>query len=43
MIVSKAVKMAEMMNIPIIGLVENMSYLDVLIMVKIIRFLVTVT
>ncbi len=27
MIVSKAVKMAEMMNIPIIGLVENMAYL----------------
>ncbi|HHU48877.1 MAG TPA: Mrp/NBP35 family ATP-binding protein [Clostridiales bacterium] len=26
MIVSKAVKMAEMMNIPIIGFVENMSY-----------------
>ncbi|NLP30060.1 MAG: Mrp/NBP35 family ATP-binding protein [Clostridiales bacterium] len=26
MIVSKAVKMAELMNIPIIGLVENMSY-----------------
>lgn len=26
MIVSKAVKMAEMMNIPIVGLVENMSY-----------------
>lgn len=26
MIVSKAVKMAEMMNIPIIGMVENMSY-----------------
>ena len=26
MIVSKAVKMAEIMNIPIIGLVENMSY-----------------
>ncbi|MFA5636257.1 MAG: P-loop NTPase [Anaerovoracaceae bacterium] len=26
MIVSKAVKMAEMMNIPIIGLVENLSY-----------------
>jgi Mrp family chromosome partitioning ATPase len=26
MIVSKAVKMAEMMSIPIIGLVENMSY-----------------
>jgi len=24
--VSKAVKMAEMMNIPVIGLVENMSY-----------------
>ena len=27
MIVGKAVKMAEMMNIPILGLVENMSYL----------------
>lgn len=26
MIVTKAVKMAEMMNIPIIGLVENMAY-----------------
>lgn len=26
MIVSKAVRMAEMMNIPVIGLVENMSY-----------------
>jgi len=26
MIVSKAVKMAEMMNIPTIGLIENMSY-----------------
>jgi Mrp family chromosome partitioning ATPase len=26
MIVSKAVKMAEMMNIPVIGIVENMSY-----------------
>ena len=26
MIVSKAVKMAKMMNIPIIGIVENMSY-----------------
>jgi Mrp family chromosome partitioning ATPase len=26
MIVAKAVKMAEMMNVPIIGLVENMSY-----------------
>ena len=26
MIVAKAVKMAEMMNIPILGLVENMSY-----------------
>ncbi|MFI3209369.1 MAG: Mrp/NBP35 family ATP-binding protein [Eubacteriales bacterium] len=26
MIVSKAVKMAEMMNIPIVGLIENMSY-----------------
>jgi predicted Fe-Mo cluster-binding NifX family protein len=26
MIVSKAVRMAEMMNIPIIGIVENMSY-----------------
>ena len=28
MIVSKAVKMAQMMNIPIIGIVENMSYLE---------------
>lgn len=28
MIVSKAVKMAEMMKIPIIGIVENMSYLE---------------
>lgn len=28
MIVSKAVKMAEMMNIPILGLVENMSYFE---------------
>ncbi len=27
MIVSKAVKMAQMMNIPILGLVENMSYI----------------
>lgn len=27
MIVTKAVKMAEMMNIPVLGLVENMSYL----------------
>ena len=27
MVVQKAVKMAEMMNIPIVGLVENMSYL----------------
>jgi len=26
MIVAKAVRMAEMMNIPVIGLVENMSY-----------------
>lgn len=26
MIVSKSVKMAEMMNIPIVGIVENMSY-----------------
>lgn len=26
MIVAKAVKMAQMMNIPILGLVENMSY-----------------
>ena len=26
MIVAKAVKMAEMMNIPVIGIVENMSY-----------------
>jgi Mrp family chromosome partitioning ATPase len=28
MIVTKAVKMASMMNIPIIGIVENMSYLE---------------
>ncbi|MDY3929229.1 MAG: Mrp/NBP35 family ATP-binding protein [Clostridia bacterium] len=28
MIVEKAVKMAEMMNIPIIGIVENMSYFE---------------
>ncbi|MBQ7339952.1 MAG: Mrp/NBP35 family ATP-binding protein [Clostridia bacterium] len=28
MIVSKAVKMAQMMNVPIIGIVENMSYLE---------------
>lgn len=28
MIVSKAVKMAEMMNIPILGIVENMSYFE---------------
>ncbi|MGE4485106.1 MAG: iron-sulfur cluster carrier protein MrpORP [Oscillospiraceae bacterium] len=28
MIVSKAVKMAEMMNIPVLGLVENMSYFE---------------
>ena len=28
MIVSKAVKMAELMNIPIIGLIENMSYAE---------------
>src|SRR5690606_8508878 len=28
MIVAKAVKMAERMNIPIIGLVENMSYFE---------------
>lgn len=28
MIVSKAVKMAEMMNIPVIGIAENMSYLE---------------
>jgi len=28
MIVSKAVKMAKMMNIPIIGIIENMSYLE---------------
>ncbi len=28
MIVSKATKMAEMMNIPVIGLVENMSYFE---------------
>ena len=28
MIVEKAVNMAKMMNVPIIGLVENMSYLE---------------
>ena len=28
MIVGKAVKMAEMMNVPILGLVENMSYVE---------------
>jgi len=28
MIVAKAAKMARMMNVPIIGLVENMSYLE---------------
>ncbi len=28
MIVQKAVKMAEMMNVPILGLVENMSYIE---------------
>ena len=28
MIVSKAVKMADMMNVPILGLVENMSYFE---------------
>lgn len=28
MIVSKAVKMAEMMNVPILGLVENLSYVE---------------
>ena len=28
MVVEKAVKMAEMMDIPIVGLVENMSYLQ---------------
>ena len=28
MIVSKAMKMAEMMNIPVLGVVENMSYFE---------------
>lgn len=28
MVVEKAVKMAEMMNIPIVGIVENMSYIQ---------------
>lgn len=28
MIVAKAVKMAEMMNVPILGLIENMSYVE---------------
>ena len=27
MVVEKAVKMAQMMNIPVVGIVENMSYL----------------
>lgn len=27
MVVEKAVKMAEMMSVPIVGLIENMSYL----------------
>lgn len=27
MVVEKAVKMAEMMNVPIVGVVENMSYI----------------
>ena len=42
MIVSKAVRMAEMMDIPIIGLVENMSYLSAPIMARNIRFLAKV-
>jgi Mrp family chromosome partitioning ATPase len=28
MIVGKAVKMAQMMNVPIIGIIENMSYVE---------------
>ena len=28
MIVEKAVKMAEMMNVPVLGIVENMSYFE---------------
>ena len=28
MIVAKAVKMAQMMNVPIIGIIENMSYVE---------------
>ena len=28
MVVSKAIRMAEMMNIPVIGIVENMSYVE---------------
>ena len=28
MIVTKAVKMAEMMNVPIVGVIENMSYAE---------------
>ncbi len=28
MIVGKAVKMAKMMNIPVLGIVENYSYLE---------------
>lgn len=39
MIVSKAVKMAEMMNIPIIGLVETCPILNALITARTIRYL----
>ena len=28
MIVGKAIRMAEMMNIPVLGLIENMSYIE---------------
>jgi Mrp family chromosome partitioning ATPase len=37
MIVTKAVKMAKMMNVPIIGLVENMSYFKCPIMARTIK------
>jgi len=37
MIVSKAVKMAEMMNIPILGLVESI-FLNALIMIRNIKY-----
>ena len=43
MIVGKAVKMAAMMQIPILGLIENYSFSNAQTMVKNIIFLVPVT